>query len=162
MSLLKKDVRADLAGWNLIVSLIDPEDCWRAVCLLRSYTVPGPIAACEMAFVRTAIVRHAIKWHQSPEVAALMLAAGDRLIKERFSVEDTEETLAHYSNQPLNEVAPKIIQLYEENAFPITGLADLFASRLRVPGIPSIEIGPLFEEVEAAGKSMLNSVKIVP
>jgi hypothetical protein len=162
MSLFREDVKADLAGWNLIASLIDPDDCWRDVCMLRSYAVSGPVATCEMAFARTAVIRHQIKWDQSPEVATLMLAAGDRLIKERFSPEDTEETLSHYANQPLNQVAPKIIDLYEKNAFPITGLADLFASRLRVPGIASVEIGPLFEKIEVAAQKAMKSVRIIP
>jgi hypothetical protein len=104
-----------------------------------------------------------VKRRQTPEVAALMTAAIDRLIKESFAAEDTDETLSHYSNQRLSEVAPKIIGLYEENAVLLTHLGDFFASRVGgVPGHPAIEIAPLFAEVEAAAERVMKSVWIVP
>ncbi|MGH6817727.1 MAG: hypothetical protein ACREC1_03020 [Methylovirgula sp.] len=160
--LFKKRVRADLAGWNLTAALIDPDDCWHDICLLRSYDVPDPIATCEMAFARTAIVRDAIKATQSGEVATLMLAAAHRLIKERFSTEDTPETFEYYSSQRLADIGPKIIQLYEKSAFPLTLLADLFASRLGVPGVAAVEICPMFVKVGDAARKSMKRVRIVP
>lgn len=160
--LFKKRVRADLAGWNLIAALIDPDDCWRDVCLLRSYDVPDPIATCEMAFARSAIVRDTIKSAQSNRISSIMLASAHRLIEERFSTEDTRETLEYYSSQRLADIGPKIIQLYEKNAFPLTMLADLFASRLGVPGIPAIEITPMFVQVADAARNSMKRVRIVP
>jgi uncharacterized protein (DUF3820 family) len=91
-----------------------------------------------------------------------MLAAIDRLIAEQFSTEDTEETRTYYSGRRLADVAPEIIQFYEENAIPPGQLAYVFASRLRVPGIPSLEIRHLFASVGESAERLMRDVTIVP
>jgi hypothetical protein len=161
ITLLKKKFWAHEAGWRLACSLLDADDCWRHVCLLRGYEVPGPVATCEMAFARTAVIRDAIKRRQPEEIAEEMLAAVSEVTANSFAAEeDTEVTLKHYDGARLSVVAPRIIGLYEENAFPLTQLASVFAQRLSVPGF-SVEIADLFEHVAAAAERAMKSAKIV-
>lgn len=129
--------------------------------MLRDHKAPGPVATCEMAFVRTAIIRDAIKRCQPELIAEEMLAAVGKLTAESFAGEDTELTLKYCKNEQLSVIAPLTIRLYEENVFPLTHLADLFAHRLSVPGFPSVEIGPLFEQVATEAERAMKSVNIV-
>ncbi len=73
-------------GRRLTIALMDPDDCWRDVCHLRAYNVPGPVATCEMAFARAAIVTNAIRGLQSGSIAAEMLAGVDDVVVEAFSI----------------------------------------------------------------------------
>jgi hypothetical protein len=143
------------AGRTLAMALMGPDDCWRDVCKLVGYQPPGPVATCEMAFARAAIIRDAIPRHQSKAIAAEMLADVDRFVAEAFAGEDSSETLEHYENEPLSVVAPRVIRYYQENVFPLAQLADVFAHRLSVPGWPAAEITPLFEEVAAEAERLM-------
>lgn len=143
------------ADRTMAIALMDPDDCWRDVCKLRGYRAPGPVATCEMAFARAAIIRDAITRCQSKAIAAEMLAGVDRFLVEAFASEDSPETLEHYKHERLSVVAPRAIRHYEENVFPLTQLADAFAHRLSVPGWPAAEIAPLFEEVAAEAERLM-------
>jgi hypothetical protein len=134
---------------------MDPDDCWRDVCHLRAYNVPGPVATCEMAFARAAIVTNAIRGLQSGSIAAEMLAGVDDVVVEAFVNEDSPETLEHYGNQRLSDVARATVELNENNAFPPTQLADVFGHRLSVPGWPAAEIEPLFKDVAGEAEHLM-------
>ena len=142
-------------GRALAKLLMDPDDCWRHVCMLRQYKVPDAVATCEMAFARAAITRDAISRSQTSLVATQMLAGVDSYVADAFANEESAETLEYYGDKPLSVVAPQAIRLYEENAFYLPQLADVLASRLSVPGLPAIEIAPLFEEVAAEAERLM-------
>lgn len=159
--LRRKTISVDEAVKTLLISLVDAEDCWRDVCMLRDYKVPGVVATCEMAFARTAIVKYTIRRCQPEVISKAMVAAIDRSVIEGFSGQDTELTLQHYANERLSEVGPRAVKYYEDNMLPFTGLALHFAARLSVPGAGApIEIAPLFERVAAEAERMTKSMRI--
>jgi chromate transport protein ChrA len=141
-------------GRALAKLLMDPDDCWRHVCMLREHKAPGTVATCEMAFVRAAIVKDAICRCQPTDVAAEMLMGVDLHVAEAF-VGKTDIMLRHYSNNRLSVIASRVIQKYEGHVFPLAELADAFAQRLSIPGVPSIEIAPLFEEVASEAERLM-------
>jgi hypothetical protein len=152
----------DLVGVGQFLAriLLNPDDCWRDVCKLREYAVPNAVATCEMAFVRAAIVKDAVEQVYSNNGRTELKAGVDKFVMETFTNEkDTEETLDHYENKPLAVAAVEAVQFYEQHVFPLTQLADEFARRLSVPGVPSIEIGPLFDEVAAEALRLLKASK---
>ena len=144
-------------GRRFAIILMDPDDCWRDVCKLREYKAPGPVATCEMAFARAAIIRDAITRCQPEFVASQMLAGVDQYVAEAFASEESAETLEYYEDIPLSVVAPKAIRLYEKSVFYLPQLADVVASRLSVPGLPVVEIAPLFEEVAAEAERLMKA-----
>lgn len=159
----KKRVPADLVGNRLASLLLDADACWRDVCMLRGYKVPGPVATCEMVFVRAAIIRDTITRNQTGRISEVMLSEIDLWIEESFvASEDTEVTLKHYGGEPLSVIAPRTVRFYQENVFPLTQLASVFGSRLTVPGMTSIEIAPMFEHVASTAEQIMKLVKIVP
>ncbi len=147
-------------GQTLARILLDPDYCWRDVCKLREYEVPNAVATCEMVFVRAAIVKDAVDQVYSNNARSELKAGVDKCVEETFTnKKDTEETLDHYQNKPLTVAAVEAVRFYEQHVFPLTQLADEFARRLSVPGVPSIEIGPLFEEVAAEALRLLKASK---
>jgi hypothetical protein len=153
---LKSLPTATEMGRRLAIILMDADDCWRDVCMLRDYKVPGPVATCEMAFARAAVIKDTITRCQRDLVATQMLAGVDQFVAEAFAKEETTaEVLEYYKDAPLAVVAPQTIQLYQESAFWLPRLADVFASRLKVPGMPVIEIAPLFEEVASKAEGLM-------
>ena len=147
----------DLTGAGKMIAkiLMEPEECWRQACMLRQYDAPDAVATCEMAFARAAIVRDAIMRCQPKLVADQMLAGIDRYVAEAFANEESAEALEYYEGRPLSLVAPQAIRLYQNNVFPLAQLADVLARRLSVPGLPAIEIAPLFEEVAAEAERLM-------
>jgi hypothetical protein len=156
----KRTIPAAEAGRILACAFLDADECWRDVCLLREHEAPGPVATCEMAFARAAVIKHTIRWYQPAATADLMSCAVDQVITEAFASEDTELTLAYYGNERLAVVAPRTVSFYEENVFPLTHLAAVFASRLRVPGFSTLEIAPLFEKVSKEVEDAMNTVNV--
>ena len=147
-------------GQTLAKILLDPDDCWRDVCKLREYEVPNAVATCEMAFVRAAIVKDAVDQVYSNNSRMELKAGVDKCVLETFTKEkDTKDTLDHYENKPLAVAAVEAVLFYEQHVFPLAQLADEFARRLSVPGVPSIEIEPLFEEVAAEALRLLKASK---
>jgi hypothetical protein len=144
------------AGKVLAEILMDADACWEDACKLREYEAPGSVATCEIAFARAAVIRFAIRRSQPEKIAVDYLRGVDQYVSEAF-LEDSEETITFYKNERLSVIAPRAIRHYEENVFPLAQLADMVAHRLSVPGIPSIEIAPLFEEVEAEAKRLMNA-----
>jgi hypothetical protein len=109
-----------------------------------------------MAFARAAVIKDTITRCQPDVVATQMLAGVDQFVAEAFAKEETTaEVLEYYKGTPLAVVAPQTIQLYQENVFWLPELADVFARRLKVPGLPVVEIAPLFEEVVAKAKRLM-------
>lgn len=136
--------------------LLDPDECWKDACKLREYDAPGPVATCEIAFARAAVLKEAVHQVYSGIECGDIKAGVDLYIDQAFSREETtEEILNHYDGHSLKNVAAQAVSLYEENVFPLTQLADVLAQRLSVPGMPSIEIAPLFEEVSAEAVRLL-------
>jgi hypothetical protein len=136
--------------------LLNPDDCWADVCKLREYKVPDAVATCEMAFARAAVIKDAVKRLENDNVNKKMNYGIDKFVEEAFEKERvTEELLAHYQSESFTDIARRVVRFYEENVFPLTHLADQFAARLSVPGIPSIEIAPLFEEVAAEAERLV-------
>ena len=107
-------------GRTMAIALMNPDDCWRDVCKLREYRAPGPVATCEMAFARAAVIKEAIRTSQPGTIGAKMLAGVDKLVAEAFAKEDTAETVAYYGNKSLSVIAPQAVEYYEENVFPLT------------------------------------------
>ena len=58
-------------------------------------------------------------------------------------------------------VASQVIELYEESVIYLPQLAHVLASRLSVPGLPVIEIAPLFEKVAAEAECWIK-LRTVP
>jgi hypothetical protein len=142
-------------GRTMAIALMNPDDCWRDVCKLREYKAPGPVATCETAFARAAVIKDAIRKGNADQNAAAMLAGVDKLVAEAFANEDTEETLKYYGNKRLSVVGPQAVRYYEQNVFPLTQLADAFAHRLSIPGFPNVEIAPLFEKVAVEAEHLI-------
>lgn len=146
----KENSTIDFVGVGRVLGrmLLEPEECWKDVCKLRAYAVPNSVATCEMAFARAAVVKDAVDQVYSDNARAELKVGVDKFVQESFTKEEAnEETLSHYDGVPLAVVAAQAVQFYAENAFPLPHLADVFARRLSVTGVPSIEIAPLFEEV---------------
>jgi hypothetical protein len=96
-------------GKALAKLLMDPDDCWCHVCMLREYKAPGPVATCEMAFARAAIIRDTISRCQPDMIASEMLAGVDRYVTEAFASDDTGDIMTYYNNRRLAVVAPPAI-----------------------------------------------------
>jgi hypothetical protein len=60
-----------------------------------------------------------------------------------------------FVKQLLSDVAHQAVRLYENNAFPLTQLADVFGHRLSVPGWPAAEITPFFQDVAAEAERLI-------
>jgi chromate transport protein ChrA len=147
-------------GSALARVLMDPDDCWRDVCKLRGYKAPGPVATCEMAFARAAIIKHAITNCQPEPIADLMIEGVNNYVADAFSGEDTDEVLDYYeARNGLREsvlvIALRTLRFYEQHVFPLTHLSGIFAHRLSVPGLAAIEIAPFFEEVAAEAEQLM-------
>ena len=112
-------------------------------------------AMVEMAFARAAVVKDAIGRCQPDRIAVEMLAGVDRFVVAAFANEGSAETLGYYENKRLSLIAPQAIGIYGQNVFPLAQLADAFARRLSVPGLPAIEITPLFEEVAEEAERLM-------
>ena len=158
----KKKVAADIVGRNLTLHLIDADDCWRAVCMLRAYDVPGPVATCEMAFARAALVRSLFsELPDAPGIRERLQLASDEVFAETFNAEeDTEEVREHYG-MSLAKAAGMARRFYGEHVFPCSQLAAVMGIRLGVPGIPSVEAGPLFEAVVTRFEKLTSEIKII-
>jgi hypothetical protein len=126
------------------------------VCKLRQYATPPEVATCEMAFVRAVIVKDVVSHFEEGENAQAISHGLNLFLHATLAKEDEPEAvLEHYDNKRLIEVAPKVMQFYKKSVFPLTLLADVFAARLSVPGFPSVEIAPLFEEVAEEAKRLM-------
>lgn len=156
----KKPVAAEVAGRNLTAHMIDADSCWRDVCGLRSYKTEGPIATCEMAFARAALVKFMLKEQRPASVAERIDKAADELILESFTGEDTEATHLFYG-EPLEIAAPKRVAAYSEHAFMTSQLASVLGAKLGVPGMASIEIAPFFDDVARQVKALTAKIKLV-
>jgi hypothetical protein len=158
----KKEVPAEIVGRNLTHYVIEPEDCWRAVCMLRSYDTPGPIATCEMSFARAALVRSLLAEVTTDEgINARLVSASDRLIRDTFDGQDSSRDTDAFYHESLANAAPKRVQFYSEHVFPRTQLGAILGGQLGVPGHPAIEIGSLFENVVQRVEKLLGQIKVV-
>jgi len=156
----KRPISAELAGRNFIAIMIDADDCWRDVCGLRSYKTSGPIATCEIAFARAALVKSIIARAAVARIAERALRAADDMIIESFADQDTEDTLKFFGDT-LSVAAKRRVSFYEQHVFPVSQLASVVGLRLGVPGIPSIEAAPLFENVENRMRTVLKDIKLI-
>jgi hypothetical protein len=156
----KKPISAELAGRNLIAMMTDADDCWRDVCELRSYKTSGPIATCEVAFARAALVKSILASSAAPSIAERALRAADEMIEEAFSDQDTDDTLKFFDDT-LSVAAKRRVSFYGHHVFPTSQLASVLGARLGVPGIPSVEAAPIFDRIEARMKSVLKDVKLI-
>lgn len=163
MRFFKKKVPAAQAGRALACYHIDADRCWKAVCLLRSFKVPGPIATCEMAFARAAALKWAIKASRRNEAAKrAMLESVDAVVADAFdSEQDTPETLAHYRGRSLQEISHERVAFYEEHAFPSSSLAAVLGRVLGVPGPVSVEASFIFDEEIALANRQMAEIAIV-
>lgn len=156
----KNPVAAEVAGRNLTNHIIDANDCWRDVCALRSYSTDETIATCEMAFARAALVKHFLKDGQPNAIEQRIDKAADELIIDAFGDQDTDVTLQFYG-EPLKAAALKRVALYEQHAFMTSQLGAALGKELRVSGVPSLEIGQLFDELTERMKQLTAKIRLV-
>ena len=136
--------------------LLDPEACWADVCKLREYDTPGPVATCEMSFARAAVIRDAVDQVFPDEDGKEIKKGVNKFVEDVLDNEKpTPTTTEHYRTERLGTIASQIIHIYDENVFPLTQLADTLAGRLSVPGVPALEIAPLFQEVATEAVKLL-------
>ena len=156
----RKAIAVEMAGRNLTAIMMDADDCWHDVCGLRAYKTSGPIATCEVAFARAALVQSLLIDACSPEQSERALKASNEMIIESFSDQDTPDTFKHYSKS-LIVAAVERVAMYLENAFPTSQLAAVLGAALGVPGIPSVEAVYIFESVEARVSAQLKKAKLI-
>ena len=156
----KKAVAAELAGINLVGHFIDADSCWGDVCGLRSYKTDGPIATCEMAFARAALVKSFLKMNQSEGIVDRIDMSADQFILECFKDEDTDATRSFYG-ESLATAAPKRVAFYAQHTFMTSSLGSALGATLGVPGMPSVEVGQLFDEVVRQAKVLTAKIRIV-
>jgi hypothetical protein len=156
----RKPIAAEMLGRNLTALMIDADDCWRDVCMLRSYKTVGPVATCEMAFARAALVKSLYGNQTRDGVSERLQLAADELILESFSGEDTPDTIDFFGCE-LVEAAPRRVAFYSHHTFPAAQLSGMLAARLGVPGPGAVEGAWMFEKVEKRVRDLMSKVKIV-
>jgi hypothetical protein len=102
------------------------------------------LAAQELAFARVAIVKDAIRRLQPHSVVIQMSAGVDQYVTGAFAKQEHATT------------AMIAIQLYEENALPLTELANVVVRRLSYSGVNAVEIARLLEKVAAEAEQLMN------
>ena len=156
----RKTVAAEIVGNNMSYLILDADDCWKDVCALRSYDTPGPIAVCEMAFARAALMMSILGENQKPSISERISNASKSFLLDVFSNEDSEVTKNYYG-LPMSQVAPERLHFYSQHVFPVSQLALVLGIRLGVPGAPLIEAAFMFESVEQRIRLQLAKLKIV-
>jgi hypothetical protein len=156
----RKPIAAEMLGRNLTALMIDAEDCWRDVCMLRAYKTTGPVATCEMAFARAALVKNLYIDQAKQGVSDRLQRAADELILESFAGEDTPDTIAFFGRE-LIEAAPQRVAFYMHHTFMMSQLSGVLAARLGVPGPAAAEGAWMFEKVEKRARDLMDKVTIV-
>ena len=156
----KKAIAAEILGNNAMAVMLNADDCWGDVCLLRSYQTADSIATCEMAFARAALVQRTLTQGQEQAVADRIVVPANKFVGDAFATQDNAETVKFY-RAPMRDVALERVKFYDQNAFPISQLAATIGAALGVPGIPSVEAAFLFEKVETRVREITGKYKVV-
>ncbi|WP_375456241.1 hypothetical protein [uncultured Methylobacterium sp.] len=154
-------VPADRAAWAVGKSLLDADDCWRDVCSLREYKVAGSVATCEMAFARSAVIRHLYKSIRQDNISAVMTDAFDDLLKQSFAGDGGPELTDHYKQPNLTQIMLGRTAFYDQKAFPFFQLGMHFVLAVGVPdGRDATQIGLMFNAIYARGEKMLSQARL--
>lgn len=156
----KKAVAAEILGNNIMAMAIDADDCWEDVCALRSYETSGPIATCEMAFARAALVKSILLKQRVPAVADRIVKAADGFVLDAFADQDTDESRTFYGEK-MQDVALRRVAFYSQHVFPFTQLASVLGAKLGVPGHPAIEAAFMFERVDKRVRELISKFNVV-
>lgn len=156
----KKKVTAEIAGNNVMAVMIDPEECWKNVCALRSYETSGPIANCEMGFARAALTKSILVEGRSRVIADRIINAADTYVIETFMHESTVDTQEFYG-EPMFAVALKRVSFYSQHVLSFQGLAGQLGAAISVPGPVAIEAAFIFSDVSKQVRDLLKNIKVV-
>ena len=156
----KKKVSAEIVGNNVMATMIDPNECWKNVCALRSYETSDSIATCEMGFARAALTKSILVEGRSPAIAERIINAADTYIIEAFMNENTYDTQEFYGH-PMLAVAPMRVSFYSQHVLFFEALAGQLGAALKVPGPVAIEASFIFGEVSKRVRYLLAGIKVV-
>lgn len=156
----KKKVTAEIVGNNVMAAMIDPDECWKDVCALRSYETSGPIATCEMGFARAAITKSILIEGRSQAIAERIINAADAYIIETFMHESSVDTQEFYG-EPMFAVAQKRVLFYSQHVLSFHGLAGQLGAAINVPGPVAIEAAFIFSGVSKRVRDLLKNIKVV-
>jgi hypothetical protein len=101
------------------------------------------LVAHELPLARVAILRDAIRRLQPHSVATKMSEGIDQYVAGAFAKQEHATT------------AMIAIQLYEQNALPLTSLANVLVRRLSFSGVTAVEITPLLEKATAEAEQLM-------
>ncbi len=142
--------------------------------MLRDYSVPGPVATCELAFALAARLKYDLNESFTGQIAVQLIGGVERYLQDVFKSECTAETTAFYTDLyydgdedvpsawPLSKVFPKRIEYYLEHGWYPQQLASMLGQTLCVSGYPAVEASFIFTDATADLKKLLKNVKVTP
>lgn len=155
-----RQLTAEALGEELAARFLDAPDCRRVASLLRGRPDPDPVACCEAAFARAAVLEFVIGDTQSSEIAGRMNAAIDAVVAKMFGGAHTPETSAWYGQTSLAAIAVQGVRHYYAAAFWSDRVAKYLADRLGLPR-PSAEVAGDFSALTEAVVVWITKVKIL-
>jgi hypothetical protein len=128
-----RQLTAEALGDELAGHFLDPERCSEVAGLLRQTPRPDPVACCEVAFARAAILEFVVSDTQAPALAARINGAIDAAVSRMFEGAHTPETAAWYGAGDLRVTAAHGVDHYRGAAFWSDRVAKTLADRLALP-----------------------------
>jgi hypothetical protein len=126
---------------NTLGRIFFEPDVWHEA---NKFCEPDELAAHELALARVAIIKNAVRRLQPHGVAIQMSAGVDQYVAGAFAKQEQAKT------------AMIAVQLYEQNVFPLTQLANVLVRRLSSSGVTAIEITPLLEKATAEAEQLMS------
>jgi hypothetical protein len=154
-----RQLTAEALAEELADRFLDPETCARLAALLRSTPSPDPVACCEIAFARAAVLKFIVSDTQTPPLAARMNETIDTAVSRMFEGAHTPETSAWYGAEDLRTTAALGVEHFRSAAFWADRVAKTLADRLGLPR-PSPAVAAEFSAMTEAVVVWITKVKI--
>ncbi len=154
-----RQLTAEALGEELATHFLEPGGCAQVAGELRSSPSPDPVACCEVAFARAAVLQFIVGDTQPPPVAARMNVAIDAAVSRMFEGAHTPETSAWYGAGDLRVTASLGVEHYRAAAFWSDRMAKTLADRLGLPR-PSRAVAQTFTDLTEAVVVWITKVKI--
>ena len=139
--------------------LLDPVDCWRDVCALRSYDTSDQIALVEMTFARLALIK-ATACVYDKKFGLYTAQFLSTLVDKSLQYENPRGAREYYGGE-FREMAPEIMAGYDSNAFPFALLTGHICARLGVTGIPRSVLNAVFGQVHSRAVAIMHDAVVV-
>jgi hypothetical protein len=150
-----RSASAEALARALAEAHLEPEACQAMASRLLGRRDADPVAVCEVAFARAALLRYVIVEVQAPMIADRMNGALDAFVATMFKGAHTAQTAARYGPRTLAQAAADAIATYQPDAFLCERLARAIAQRLALAdGAPASTAADLARLTERAVVAM--------